>query len=309
MKIVFLDRKTLGKDINLDRFNTLGQVEIYETTLPTQTLTRVKDADIVITNKVVIDKEIMDNSDIKLICIAATGTNNVDLKHATVKGIEVKNVAGYSTSSVAQVTISLVLHFMQKLNSYINYVEKKNWEKSDIFTYIDVPFYELKNKKWGIIGLGSIGTKVAQIAESFDCKVNYYSTSGKNNNTKYNQISLEKLMKESDIVSIHSPLNDTTYNMINKTYLDMMKEDAILINVGRGGIINEADLANKIDSDKSFYCGIDVLEKEPIEKSNPLNKVKNKDRIIITPHIGWGSVESRNRLIDLVFDNVKEYIV
>jgi len=309
MKIVFLDRKTLGKDINLDRFNTLGQVEIYETTLPTQTLTRVKDADIVITNKVVIDKEIMDNSDIKLICIAATGTNNVDLKHATVKGIEVKNVAGYSTSSVAQVTISLVLHFMQKLNSYINYVEKKNWEKSDIFTYIDVPFYELKNKKWGIIGLGSIGTKVAQIAESFDCEVNYYSTSGKNNNTKYNQTSLEGLMKESDIVSIHSPLNDTTYNMINKTYLDMMKEDAILINVGRGGIINEADLANKIDSDKSFYCGIDVLEKEPIEKSNPLNKVKNKDRIIITPHIGWGSVESRNRLIDLVFDNVKEYIV
>lgn len=157
--------------------------------------------------------------------------------------------------------------------------------------------------------MGSIGTKVAQIAESFDCEVNYYSTSGKNNNTKYNQISLEKLMKESDIVSIHSPLNDTTYNMINKTYLDMMKEDAILINVGRGGIINEADLANKIDSYKSFYCGIDVLEKEPIEKSNPLNKVKNKDRIIITPHIGWGSVESRNRLIDLVFDNVKEYIV
>lgn len=149
MKIVFLDRKTLGKDINLDRFNTLGQVEIYETTLPTQTLTRVKDADIVITNKVVIDKEIMDNSDIKLICIAATGTNNVDLKHATVKGIEVKNVAGYSTSSVAQVTISLVLHFMQKLNSYINYVEKKNWEKSDIFTYIDVPFYELKKQKMG----------------------------------------------------------------------------------------------------------------------------------------------------------------
>lgn len=309
MKIVFLDRKTLGQDINLDKFNTLGQVQIYETTLPTQTLTRVKDADIVITNKVVIDKEIMENSNIKLICISATGTNNVDLEYAKDKGIQVKNVAGYSTASVAQVTISLVLHFMQKLNSYIKYVENKEWENSDIFTYIDVPFYELKNKKWGIIGLGTIGTKVAQIAESFDCDVNYYSTSGKNNNTKYNQISLEELMKESDIVSIHSPLNDTTYNMINKTYLDMMKEDAILINVGRGGIINEADLANKIDSNKSLYCGIDVLEKEPIEKSNPLNKVKNKDRIIITPHIGWGSVESRNKLVELVFDNVKEYIV
>ncbi|WP_320035722.1 D-2-hydroxyacid dehydrogenase [Halarcobacter sp.] len=309
MKIVFLDRKTLGQDINLDKFNTLGQVQIYETTLPTQTLTRVKDADIVITNKVVIDKEIMENSNIKLICISATGTNNVDLEYAKDKGIQVKNVAGYSTASVAQVTISLVLHFMQKLNSYIKYVENKEWENSDIFTYIDVPFYELKNKKWGIIGLGTIGTKVAQIAESFDCDVDYYSTSGKNNNTKYNQMNLEELMKESDIISIHSPLNDTTYNMINKTYLDMMKEDAILINVGRGGIINEADLANKINSNKSLYCGIDVLEKEPIEKSNPLNKVKNKDRIIVTPHIGWGSVESRNKLVELVFDNVKEYIV
>ncbi|XOB62387.1 D-2-hydroxyacid dehydrogenase [Campylobacterota bacterium DY0563] len=309
MKIVFLDRKTLGQDINLDKFNNLGQVEIFETTLPTQTLTRVKDADIVITNKVVIDKEIMENSNIKLICISATGTNNVDLEYAKDKGIQVKNVAGYSTASVAQVTISLVLHFMQKLNSYIKYVENKEWENSDIFTYIDVPFYELKNKKWGIIGLGTIGTKVAQIAESFDCDVNYYSTSGKNNNTKYNQMNLEELMKESDIISIHSPLNNTTYNMINKTYLDMMKEDAILINVGRGGIINEADLANKIDSNESLYCGIDVLEKEPIEKCNPLNKVKNKDRIIITPHIGWGSVESRNKLVELVFDNVKEYIV
>jgi len=309
MKLVFLDRKTLGKDINLDQFYKLADVKIYQTTTAEQTLTRVKDADIVITNKVVIDKQIMEQSNIKLICITATGTDNVDIKYAKEKGIVVKNVAGYSTSSVAQVTIAHVLHFVQKLNSYIKYIEDENWERSDIFTYIDVPFHELKNKKWGIIGLGTIGTKVAQIAESFDCEVNYYSTSGKNNNTKYNRLTLEELMSTSDIITIHSPLTNTTYNMINKTYLNMMKEDAILVNVGRGGIINESDLAKKIDSDKSLYCGLDVLEHEPMKRDNPLNKIRNKDRIIITPHIAWGSVESRNRLIKMVFDNVKEYIV
>ena len=310
MKLVFLDRKTLGKDISLDPFYKLAEdVKIYETTLPEQTLNRVKDVEIVITNKVVIDKKIMEQSNIKLICITATGTDNVDIEYAKQKGIVVKNVAGYSTSSVAQVTISLVLHFIQKLNSYIKYVENKKWENSDIFTYIDVPFYELKDKNWGIIGLGTIGTKVAQIAESFDCKINYYSTSGKNNNTKYNRLSLEELMSTSDIITIHAPLNKTTYNMINKTYLDMTKKDAILVNVGRGGIINESDLAKKIDSSKSLYCGLDVLEKEPIKIDNPLNNIINKNRMIITPHMAWGSVEARNRLIKMVFDNVKEYVV
>ncbi|WP_044419045.1 D-2-hydroxyacid dehydrogenase [Halarcobacter anaerophilus] len=307
MKIVFLDRETLGKDISLEKFKSLGDVTIYEITDENQCLQRVKDADVVITNKVVIDKEIMDNSKVKLICIAATGTNNVDLEYAKLKGIEVKNVAGYSTSSVAQHTISLVLHFVQKLDYYSNYVKNKKWQNSEIFTHLDVPFYELENKNWGIIGLGAIGEKVANIAKSFGCNVNYYSTSKKNYNTNFNSISLEELVKTSDIITIHAPLNETTYNLINKTYLNMIKDETILINVGRGGIINEKDLAEILENGKDLYCGLDVLEKEPIEESNPLNKVLNNNKLIITPHVAWASVEARKRLIDLVYKNIIDY--
>lgn len=309
MKLVFLDRKTLGADISLEQFNTFGEVTTYETTLPNETQNRVQGMDVVITNKVVIDKEIMENSNIKLICVTATGTNNIDLEYAAQKGITVKNVAGYSTASVAQLTITLALEFVQKLNYYKQYVENKEWEKSDIFTHLDVPFYELENKNWGIIGLGTIGTKVANIAKSFGCNVNYYSTSGKNNNTDFNQINLEELLSTSDVISIHAPLNDSTLNLLNKANLNTLKDGAILINVGRGGIINEVDLAKQIDSNKVLFCGLDVISKEPIEKENPLNFIQNKERLIILPHIGWASIESRNRVIKGTFDNIQQFVL
>lgn len=307
MKIVFLDRATLGFDINLEGFNKFGEVVIYDVTKPNETLTRVEDADIVVTNKVVIDKEIMDNSNLKLICIAATGMNNVDLEYAKVKGVEVKNVAGYSTASVTQLTFSYVFYFIQKLDYYTSYVNKGNWQKSEIFTHIDKPFFELENKNWGIIGLGNIGENVARIAKSFGCNVNYYSTSGNNKNTNYTQMTLEKLLKISDIVSIHCPLNNQTQNLLNKTNLNIMKDGAILMNLGRGGIINEEDLAKIID-EKELYCGIDVVVKEPIEDISPLLKVENKDRLALTPHIGWASTEARNRLVNLIIKNIEKYI-
>lgn len=309
MKIVFLDRKTLGSDISLDKFNELGDVTIYEVTKPEETFDRVKDMDIVITNKVVITKEIMDKSNIKLICVTATGTNNVDLEYAKEKGVEVKNVVGYAKATVAQLTITLALHFIQKLDYYKNYVENKGWEKSDIFTHLDEPFYELENKNWGIIGLGNIGKRVANIARAFECNVNYYSTSGRNSDTDFNQISLEELLKTSDIISIHSPLNDATSNLINKTNLNLLKGGAILINVGRGGIINEEDLAQALDEEKALYAGLDVVYEEPIKKENPLNFVKNKDRLVITPHIAWASIEAREKIVNTTFDNVQKFIV
>ena len=308
MKIVFLDRLTLGNDISLSAFDEFGEVVTYDTTTARQTLKRVKDADIVVTNKVVIDSNIMDNSNIKLICVAATGTNNIDLKHAASKKIEVKNVAGYSTPSVAQLTFSVVLHFMQKLEYYNNYVKEGNWEKSPIFTNLDKPFHELENKKWGIIGLGDIGKKVANIANAFGCKVSYYSTSGNNFDTDYIRIGLDELLSTSDIISIHCPLNETTLNLLNNENLFMLKDKAILINLARGGIINEQDLANVIDS-KELYCGIDVVSKEPIEANSPLRSIKNKQRLLLTPHIGWASVEARKKLIDGVVDNIKEFVL
>ncbi len=308
MEIVFLDKATLGDDISLDGFNEYGKVATYEYTTPEQTLKRVKNADIVVTNKVVINQEIMDKSKIKLICIAATGMNNVDLKHAENKNIIVKNVADYSTSSVSQLAFSFVLHFMQKLEYYNNYTMQGEWQKSKIFTHIDKPFHELENKKWGIIGLGNIGKKVASIAESFGCKVSYYSTSGRNFNTDYIRIGLDELITTSDIISIHCPLNEITQNLISMSELLLMRNKVILLNLGRGGIINENDLAEVIDT-KELYCGIDVIEKEPIEKSSPLLKVKNKDRLVLTPHIGWASVEARNRLVKSVLSNIKKYVL
>ncbi len=308
MELVFLDRKTIGEDIDLSEFEQFGNVTIYETTDASQTIQRVKNADIVITNKVVIDKEVMVNSNIKLICIAATGMNNVDLEAAKNRNIEVKNVSGYSTHSVAQTTFALALELINKTQYYSNYVKDGSWEKSTIFTHIDKPFFELKDKKWGIIGLGNIGEKVAQIAQSFGCNVNYYSTSGKNSNTNYKQIELKELLRTSDIISIHCPYNDLTKNLLNKTNLNLIKENSILLNLGRGGIINEKDLVEILNS-KTLYCGLDVIEKEPLQTTSPLKSILNKHNIIITPHIGWSSIEARNRLKDGIIQNISKYVL
>ncbi|MGB5868518.1 MAG: NAD(P)-dependent oxidoreductase, partial [Arcobacteraceae bacterium] len=190
MKIVFLDRKTLGDDINLDQFNSLGEVVFYDFTKPSEVLSRIHDADVVITNKAIVDQNTMENSSLKLICVTATGTNNIDMQYAKERGIPVKNVAGYSTASVAQLATSYILQFVQKINFYDNYVKSGGWEESEIFTNNDQPFYELNGKTVGIIGLGNIGKEVAKIMTAFGCQVQYYSTSGKNNETLYDNVSL-----------------------------------------------------------------------------------------------------------------------
>lgn len=307
MQIVILDRATLGFDIDVNIFSKFGNVTSYDSTKENETTQRVKNADIVLTNKVVIGKNEIDNSNIKLICITATGMNNVDLEYAKEKNITVKNVAGYSTSSVVQVGFSMILYFVQKLNYYKKYVDEGNWQKNELFTHIDEPFFELDKKRVGIIGLGEIGRNFAKKAKAFDCEVVYYSTSGKNNSNEYKSISLNELLKTSDIISIHAPLNENTKNLLTYKNMKNMKDGAILLNLGRGGIINENDLAKLID-EKEIYCGIDVVSKEPIEESNPLLKVKNKARLLLTPHIGWASIEARTRLVNMVAKNIEEFI-
>lgn len=307
MKIVFLDRKTLGDDITLDQFDQYGDMEVFNTTKPEQTLDRVKDAIVVVTNKVVIDKNIMDNSNIKLICVAATGMNNIDLEYAKQKGILVKNVSGYSTSSVVQLTLSFVLQFVQKVEYYDNF-GKNEWKNSEIFTNIDKPFFELDGKKWGIIGLGDIGKKVAIVATAIGCEVSYYSTSGKNNNNQYEQLDLDTLLNNCDIISIHAPLNEQTNNLINIQNIKNIKKGAIVLNLGRGGIVNEKDISDAIDDGVDLYYGTDVVTKEPIELDSPLLNIKNKHRILITPHIAWASKEARLRLLDGIEQNIKNFI-
>jgi len=307
MKIVILDRATLGADINIDIFKEFGELVSYDKTNANETKQRVKDADIVITNKVVLRKEQIDDSAIKLICITATGTDNVDLEYAKSNNIEVKNVADYSTSSVVQVAFAMIFYFVQKLNYYKTFIEDGKWEKAPAFTNLHEIFFELDNKRVGVIGLGDIGANLAKKAEAFDCEVVYYSTSGKNNNSTYKRVELDELLETSDIISIHSPLNDNTRNLLKYENMKKIKEGAILLNLGRGGIINEDDLAKIID-EKEIYCGIDVFAKEPVESTNALLKVKNKDRLLLTPHIGWGSSEARNRLMKKVAQNIKDFL-
>jgi lactate dehydrogenase-like 2-hydroxyacid dehydrogenase len=305
-KIVFLDRKTLGDDVCLDAFNKFGEVLTFESTSADLTLERIADATIVVTNKVVIDKNIMDQTNIKLICIAATGMNNIDLEYASQKGIEVKNVAGYSTSSVTQLTFALVLDFINKISYYDNF-GKNDWQNNDVFTHLGKSFYDLDGKSWGIIGLGDIGKQVANVAQSFGCNVSFYSTSGKNSCDLYEQKSLENILKESDIVSIHAPLNEQTNNLLNKDNLALIKENAILLNLGRGGIVNEEDISKEIDS-RTIYFGTDVVSKEPIVKDSPLLKIKNKEQLLLTPHIAWASKEARVRLVEGIVKNIEGFL-
>ncbi len=308
MHIVLLDAKTLGDDLDISALESFGTLTVYQTTSPEQTLERIQIADIVITNKVVISANIMEEAPkLKLICIAATGMNNVDLAAAEYKGIEVKNVAGYSTKSVVQHTFAMALYLLEKMAYYDTVVKNATWTQSGLFTDVSHPFYEISGKKWGIIGFGTIGQEVAKIATAFGAEISYYSTSGKNLHHGYPHQSLEFILKDCDIISIHAPLNDDTYNLINENNLPYIKDNAVLLNLGRGGIINETDLAFELDR-RALYAGLDVLEKEPITLNNRLNEVKHKERLLITPHMAWASIEARKKLLEGIVENIRMFI-
>jgi len=303
-KIVILDALTFG-ETDLSGFDQLGEVTVYQTTSADETLERVREAEVVVTNKVVIDAAVMDTAEkLKLVCVAATGTNNVDLDYAEQKGIPVKNVAGYSTDSVIQHTFSMLFYLMGHSRYYDEYVKSGEWQKSPVFTHVAKPFFELRGKKWGIIGLGEIGRGVADIAKAFGAEVCYYSTSGKNANSDYEQTTFTKLLESCDIVTIHAPLNAQTKDLIGHSELLMLKDGAVLLNLGRGGIVTESALAAIIDV-KEIYVGLDVLEKEPMTEPHPLMKIEHRERLYITPHIAWTSVEARERLIASVIENIR----
>lgn len=308
MNIVFLDNHTIGEDIDLSGFLELGNYKSYSTTEEDQVVDRLKDADVAIVNKILLGKDkLSELPSLKLICLTATGVNNVDLEYCKDNNIAVCNVAGYSTSSVTQHTFALLLYLYESLRYYDDYVKKGDYAKSAIFTHLSHPFNELSGKVFGIIGLGTIGRSVATAAEAFGCKVCYHSTSGLNKTTDYDHKDLDTLLSESDIVSIHAPLNKGTYNLITYDKIKLMKKDAILLNLGRGGIVNESDLAMALNDNLIKACGLDVLEHEPILEDNPLNKLKDSSKLLITPHIAWASIEARNRLMGEVFLNIESF--
>ncbi|MGI6317875.1 MAG: D-2-hydroxyacid dehydrogenase [Dethiobacteria bacterium] len=307
--ICVLDASTLGNDIDLSVLAKFGEIFVYDVTPPENVVERIKDCEIVITNKVVLGRSNLEQCPlVKLICVAATGTNNIDLEYTRGKNIAVTNVAGYSTNSVAQHTFAMLFYLLESLPYYDAYVKNGHYAESKIFTHLDRPFHELHGKTWGIIGLGTIGKEVAGVARAFGCQVIYYSTSGKNDYGGYERAGLADLLQRADIVSIHAPLNEQTLNLLDYSRLQLMKPHAILLNLGRGGIVNEGDLARILDEGAIGGAALDVLSQEPIDRENPLLKVKRQDRLFVTPHIAWASQEARKTLLQEIAYNIESFL-
>lgn len=308
MKIVFLDAKSIGEDIDLSGYDQLGEVVRYPYSTPEEARERTRDADVIILNKTEINEQSIGEADkLKLVCVTATGTNNLDKAYLAERGIEWRNVAGYSTESVAQHTFALLFYLMEKLRYYDDYVKNENYVNDSMFTHFDHRFNELSGKTWGIIGLGNIGRRVADIAKCFGCRVIYFSTSGKNNQKGYNRVSFDKLLEQSDIVSVHAPLTDDTLGLMNREAFARMKPSAVFLNLGRGPIVDEAALTEALNTGMIAAAGLDVLSQEPMSEDNPLRSIKDSEHLIITPHIAWASIEARTRLMEIILEQIKEF--
>ena len=306
MKIVFLDAATMG-NVSFEPFERLGEFVSYQTSTAEQARERVKDADVLMINKVLVNKKLIDAApSLKLICVAATGVNNIDIGYAASKGIPVRNVAGYSTDSVAQTTFMHILSLAGGAPYFDDSVKSGSYSRSGMFTDPNWNWWELTGKTIGIIGLGNIGKKVAKIAEAFGMNVCYYSTSGTAHCQDYPCLSLEDLLRQSDIVSVHAPLNERTEGLLGVKEFAMMKPTAYVINMGRGAIIVEEDLAEAVDNGTIAGAGIDVFIQEPIPESHPYLKMKHPERMRLTPHVAWASVEARTRLVAMMADNVRK---
>jgi len=308
MKIVFLDAKTIGEDIDLSGYDKLGEVVKYDFSTPEQARERTREADVIILNKVVIDENSIGEAEhLKLVCVTATGTNNLDKSYLEERGIAWRNVAGYSTETVAQHTFALLFYLLEHLNYYDTYVKSEKYVNDITFTHFDKVFHELNGKRWGIIGLGAIGRRVADIAKLFGCQVSYYSTSGKNDQPGYERVDFDTLLGQSDIVSVHAPLDENTEGLMNREAFGKMKASAIFLNLGRGPIVVEEDLAEALEQGVIAAAGLDVLSVEPMSEENPLRRIKDSSRLLITPHIAWASVEARTRLMGIIEGQIREF--
>ena len=308
MKIVMLERNSVGLDIAVDCFEKLGEVRYYGTTTFAEIAERIGEAEVVISNKVKLNEETLKNCpNVRLIAQSATGFDNVDLAYCQKRGIRVCNVVNYSTSAVAQHTFALALYLLEKLNHYDNYVKSGAYSAQDNFTNYDLTWRELEGKTWGIIGMGNIGKRVARIAEGFGCRVIHHSLSGQGS-SDYPTVDLDTILKEADFLSLHCPLSDLSRNLINKETLKKMKKSAYLINVARGPIVNSADLLEALNNGEIAGAGLDVLAKEPMATDDPLYKYPDSNRLIITPHNAWASIEARENLIHEVYNNIEAFV-
>lgn len=308
MKIVFLDAKTIGEDIDLSAYDALGEVVKYDFSTPEQARERTRDADVIILNKVPVNEtSIGEAANLKLVCVTATGTNNLDKEYLDRRGIAWRNVAGYSTETVAQHTFAMLFYLVEKLRYYDEYVKTERYVGDVSFTHFSNTFHEIHGMTWGIIGLGAIGRRVADIAKLFGCRVIYYSTSGAHDEPGYERVSFEELLIRSDIVSVHAPLNGDTQGLMDREAFKKMKHTAIFLNLGRGPIVVEQDLADALGTGEIAAAGLDVLSVEPMQPENPLRTIKDSNRLLVTPHIAWASIEARNRLMQIIFEQIRDF--
>lgn len=310
MKIVMLERNSAGPDIDVSCYEKLGEVVYYpNTTTIEQVAERVADADIVIANKSPLNEaSLKDAKNLKLICELATGFDNCDLPYLKSRGIKVANVVDYCTGMVAQHTFTLALSLVQKLAHYDDYVKSGAYSAQDRFSNFDVRFHELEGKTWGIVGMGNIGRRVAQIATAFGCRVIFHSITGRSQVTAYPQVDKDTLLRESDFLSLHCPLSDLSRNFIDAAAFKKMKKTAVLVNVARGPVVNNTDLYEALVAGEIMAAGLDVLEHEPLRETNPLSKLKDSNQLIITPHLAWGSVEARTRCVEEVYRNIEAFM-
>lgn len=309
MKLVFLDTKTIGEDIDLSAYDALGEVVKYGFSTLEEIPERVKDADVLIVNKIAINEQTIGTAkNLKLVCVTATGTNNLDKEYLKKRGIAWRNVAGYSTESVTQHTFALLFYLLEKIRYYDDYVKDEKYINDTVFTHFAEHFNEVNGKTWGIIGLGTIGRRVADIAKAFGARVIYYSASGSPAQEGYEQVDFETLLTTSDIVSVHAPLNEYTKDLMDREAFAKMKKTAIFLNLGRGPIVVEQDLYEALETGEIATAGLDVLCEEPMSETNPLAKIKDSKKLIITPHIAWASVEARNRLMQIIVEQIREFL-
>lgn len=311
MKILMLETMTYGDDISLEQFNRLGEVVTYSLSSYEEAVARMKEhnPDVVIINKTNMNAECMAAApNLKMVAEAATGYNNIDTEYAKSHGIRVANVAGYSTQSVIQHTFALAFYLIEKMRYYDDFVKSGEYAEWPCFSHFANVFHELAGKTWGIVGLGNIGRGVAKIAADFGCNVIYYSASGHSYDVPYERYELDEFLKKSDIVSIHAPLNKYTENLFNYETLKKMKSSAVLLNLGRGPIVNDADLVKALNEGVIAAAGLDVITTEPVAKDNPLLTIKDSNKLIVTPHVAWATYEARTRLMDEIYLNIKAFM-
>lgn len=305
MKITVLDAGTLGADLSLEPLKEIGECTVYNTTSPEEVADRIFDCDVVVINKIKLNESNLPYAkNLKLICVAATGYDNIDVAYCKENGIAVCNVEGYSSHSVSQVTVAMVLSLVNHLNEYTQFVRNGEYSDSGVANRLTPVYHELNGMTWGIVGFGNIGKDVGNVAKALGCKLLVCKRTPVDG---YECADIDTICRESDIITIHTPLNDGTRNLINKERLALMKNDVVIVNAARGAVTDESAIADALLSGSIGAFGTDVYSVEPLEKNHPLYSIKDLPNVMLTPHMAWGAYESRKRCLDEIVSNINDF--